>query len=82
MKKAVVSPAAATPKLMDICCAVLAMELALLVSASMISAYTRVFHARILQRLEGSVAEGLQHDDPDRRGESDGRKTASAADPG
>jgi len=33
-KNAVASPAAATPKLIDICCAVLAMELALLASLS------------------------------------------------
>ena len=35
---AVVSPAIATPKLTDICCMVLAMELALLVCASVVSA--------------------------------------------
>src|ERR1700683_1211019 len=34
MKNAVVNPAAATPKLTDICCIVLAMELALLVLSS------------------------------------------------
>ena len=33
-------------------------------------------HARVLQRLEASIAEGLQRDDPDGRGGSDGRKTA------
>ena len=38
MKNAVASPAAATPKLIDICCSVLAMELALLVCASVMSA--------------------------------------------
>ena len=41
-KYAVVRPAMATPKLMDICCTVLAMELALLVCASVVSAYTSV----------------------------------------
>ncbi len=40
---AVASPAAATPKLIDICCIVLAMELAPLVSFSLMSAYTSVF---------------------------------------
>jgi hypothetical protein len=38
MKSAVASPADATPKPMDICCMVLAMELALLVSSSVMSA--------------------------------------------
>jgi hypothetical protein len=38
MKNAVVSPAAATPKLIDICCMVLAMELASLVCSSVVSA--------------------------------------------
>ena len=42
-KKAVVSPAVATPKLIAICCIVLAIELALLVSRSVMSAYTNVF---------------------------------------
>jgi hypothetical protein len=37
-KNAVARPADATPKLMDICCMVLAMELALLVCSSLISA--------------------------------------------
>jgi hypothetical protein len=37
IKKAVASPAVATPKLMDICCIVLAIELALLVSCSVMS---------------------------------------------
>jgi hypothetical protein len=37
-KNAVVSPAAATPKLIDICCMVLAMVLALLASCSVTSA--------------------------------------------
>jgi hypothetical protein len=35
MKKAVVRPAAATPKLIDTCCPMLAMELALVFSSSM-----------------------------------------------
>lgn len=43
MKKAVTSDAEATPKLMDICCAVLAIELALLVCSSVTSAYASVF---------------------------------------
>ena len=38
MNSAVVSPAAATPKLIDICCMVLAMELALLALSSGMSA--------------------------------------------
>jgi len=42
-KNAVVRPAVATPKLIDICCIVLAIELALLVSFSVMSAYTSVF---------------------------------------
>jgi hypothetical protein len=42
-KSAVASPAAATPKLIDICCIVLAMELALLASFSSMSANTSVF---------------------------------------
>ena len=37
-KKAVVRPAVATPKLIDICCMVLAIELALLVCSSVMSA--------------------------------------------
>jgi len=42
-KSAVAKPAAATPKLIDICCIVLAMELALLASFSSMSANTSVF---------------------------------------
>ena len=38
IKNAVVSPAMATPKLMDICCKVLAMELAPLAWVSLVSA--------------------------------------------
>jgi hypothetical protein len=38
MKNAAASDAVATPKLIDICCMVLAMELALLVSTSVTSA--------------------------------------------
>jgi hypothetical protein len=43
MNSAVVSEAAATPKLIDICCIVLAIVLAMLVSASWMSAYASVF---------------------------------------
>jgi hypothetical protein len=43
MKNAVAQPATATPKLIDICCAVLAMELALLASPSAMSVNTVVF---------------------------------------
>src|SRR5271165_3650601 len=43
MKNAVASDAVATPKLIAICCIVLAMVLALLVCSSVTSAYTRVF---------------------------------------
>ena len=35
-------------------------------------------HAGVLQRREGSVAEGLQHNQPDRRGEADGREQQSS----
>src|SRR6266699_3154317 len=43
MKNAVASDAVATPKLIDICCIVLAMVLALLVCSSVTSAYASVF---------------------------------------
>jgi hypothetical protein len=46
MNNAVVSPAAATPKLIDICCAVLAMELALLDLASGMPAEPPMFSPR------------------------------------
>ena len=74
MNNAVVSPAAATPKLIDICCMVLAMELALLVSIVRDIGINQGIHAGVLQRHEGAVAERLQHDDPERRGGPDGRE--------
>ena len=43
MKNAVASEAVATPKLIDICCIVLAIVLALLACSSLTSANTRVF---------------------------------------
>ena len=74
MKNAVVSPAAATPKLIDICCMVLAMELALLVLSSVDIGINQGIHAGVLQRREGAIAERLQHDDPERRAGPDGRE--------
>lgn len=43
MKTAVASDAAATPKLIDICCSVLAIVLAMRASRASTSAYTSVF---------------------------------------
>jgi len=50
---------------------VLAIELALLASSSAMSANTSVIHARVLQRRERSIKESLQHDDPNRRSQTD-----------
>ena len=52
MKNAVASPAVATPKLIDICCTVLTMELAALVSSSVDIRVDQRIHARVLQRRE------------------------------
>ncbi len=72
MKKAVTSEADATPKLMAICCMVLAMELAVLACSSVTSAVNQRVHAGVLQRREESIAEHLRHDQPDRRALADG----------
>ena len=57
MNTAVTSEAAATPKLIDICCIVLAMVLALLVSASRDVRIGQRVHAGVLQRREEAVDE-------------------------
>ena len=74
MKTAVSSDAVAMPKLIDICCMVLAMELALLVCSSDDVGIDQRVHAGILQRAEEPVAECQNHDEPNRRAHSDGRE--------
>ena len=71
MKNAVASEAAATPKLIDICCIVLAMVLAMLVSLSRDIGIDQRIHARVLQRGEKPETKGLKHDEPDRRARPD-----------
>ncbi len=73
-KKVVARPAEATPKLMDICCIVLAIVLAALVSSSVMSANTSVFMLVYCSEVKVPVAECEQHDFPHVRALSDGAK--------
>ncbi len=73
-KYAVTSEAVATPKLIDICCMVLAMRAG---AADLLVRHIRIdqrVHAGVLQRSKKSVAEQLQHDQPDRRAHADCRE--------
>jgi len=71
-KECVVRPAMATPKLMAICCVVLAMELALLVWASVVSAKASVFMLVYCSEEKRSICEGEKNNEPDRGVDSDG----------
>ena len=79
-KNAVASPAAATPKLIDICCMVLAMELALLVCCFGDIGIDQRIHARVLQRSETSIAERLQRRSANRRAPARWWRRARSAD--
>ena len=73
-KKTVTSDAEATPKLMAICCIVLAMELAPLACSSRDIGIDKRVHACVLQRREEPVEENFCHDQPHRGALPDGRE--------
>ncbi len=76
MNMAVTREAVATPKLIAICWAVLAMVLALLVLGAGTSGEGQGVHAGVLQGAEETEAEGFQHDEPDGRVFTDGGEDA------
>ena len=74
-KNAVIRDVLATPKLIDICCAVLAMEAGGAGLLFIDFGVDQRVHAGVLQRREESVREELNDDQPNRSANADGGKS-------